>query len=263
MRKHDYVLYLFSAVALLIVALPIFGLLASVNWETFFNLITSTEALLALRVSLIASTIAAVFSIIFGVPLAYVLARRSNGILNFLRPLVIAPLILPPTVAGLALLIIFGRNSPIGVFLENNFQINIPFTTIAVIIVGIFVGMPFLILIMESSFKQLPIELDEAANDLGATAAGVFWKITLPQVKLALTTGFMLAWARALGEFGATLAFAGSLPGVTRTLPMQVYVAMETNLDLAKSISALMIFIALFIMWLTRQNVKKVLLVRF
>lgn len=242
---------------LLVVLLPVVALLSRVPWSNLAIQLTSESSLNAIRVSLITSVLAALISVLLGVPLAWYLARGPASITKWLRPIVISPLVMPPTVAGLALLTLMGRNGLLGKVSYEQIGWAIPFTMAAVVLAGVFVGMPFLVLVVEAVFRQIPIELEEAAQTLGANPSRVFWRISFPLARGGVISGLVLAWARALGEFGATLTFAGSLPGVTRTLPMEVYVAMEVDPASAYSISAMLILIAVTVVFLLRSNLIK------
>lgn len=244
-------------VGLLVVLLPVIALQSRVPWSNLLNQLTSESSINAIRVSLITSVIAALISVLLGVPLAWYLARGPEGITKWLRPIVISPLVMPPTVAGLALLTLMGRNGLLGKFIYEQTGWAMPFTMAAVVLTGIFVGMPFLVLVVEAVFRQIPVELEEAAQTLGANPSKVFLRISFPLARGGVISGLVLAWARALGEFGATLTFAGSLPGVTRTLPMEVYVAMEVDPASAYSISAMLVVIAITVVFLLRSNLIK------
>ena len=239
---------------LLVVLLPVIALLSRVPWSNLAAQLTSESSINAIRVSIISSVLAALIAVVLGVPLAWYLARGPEVITKWLRPIVISPLVMPPTVAGLALLTLMGRNGLLGNFIYEQTGWAIPFTMAAVVLAGAFVGMPFLVLVVEAVFRQIPIELEEAAQTLGANPSRVFWRISFPLARGGVISGLVLAWARALGEFGATLTFAGSLPGVTRTLPMEVYVAMEVDPASAYSISAMLILIAVIVVFLLRSN---------
>jgi len=239
---------------LLVVFLPLLALFTKVPWLHLFSHLTSQGAINAIKVSLTSSIIAGLISLVLGVPLAWYLARGPLRITRYLRPIVISPLVMPPTVAGLALLTLMGRNGLLGkpIFEKTNW--SMPFTWTAVVLAGVFVGMPFLVLVVESVFQRLPGEVEEAAQTLGANPSQVFWRIAIPQARGGIVSGLVLAWARALGEFGATLTFAGSLPGVTRTLPMEVYNAFEMEPASAYAISGLLIGIAVVVVFFMRSS---------
>lgn len=245
----------FVAIAgLLVVLLPLLALLTKVPWGNFFQHLASESALNAIKVSLTSSVLAGLISLVLGVPLAWYLARGSTRVTKYMRPIVISPLVMPPTVAGLALLTLMGRNGLFGKYIYEQTNWAMPFTWFAVVLAGVFVGMPFLVLVAESVFQRLPVDVEEAAQTLGANPSKVFWRIALPQAHSGLVSGLVLAWARALGEFGATLTFAGSLPGVTRTLPMEVYNAFEIDPASAYAISGLLIGIAVLVVFFMRST---------
>lgn len=250
-------LALLALVGFFVIALPVLALLTRVPWNSFFEIAISESVLLALEVSITTSTISAVISVFLGVPLAWYLARGPQARTRWIRPIVIAPLVMPPTVSGIALLTLMGRNGMFGKYIYEATGYSMPFTTSAVIVSGIFVGMPFLVLVLESAFRQTPIEVEEAAATLGAPPVKVFWRISLPLAKSGLIAGAVLAWARALGEFGATLMFAGSLPGVTRTMPMAVYSAMESDQSSAFVVSAILLAVAILVVFFLRTNLIK------
>lgn len=201
--------------------------LASVVWRTPFadvwSIVSSESSRNALWVSLQTSVVAAAVSCLVGVPLAWWLARSRSRALVLVRTLCIAPMVLPPVVGGIALLTAFGRRGVIGAPLADWFGISIPFTRTAVVMAQVFVAMPFLVLSVEAAFRQSGAILEEAARTLGAGPVRVFWQVALPAARTSVIAGAILAWARSLGEFGATITFAGSLSGRTQTLPMAVY----------------------------------------
>lgn len=241
-----------AAVASLLSAGPLLVLFIEVPWSEVSASLTRSASLSALRVSLATATFAALISVIFGVPLAWVLSRGPRRLSSILRPLVIAPMILPPTVAGFALLNVFGRNGLIGGPLRDLTGATVPFTPAAVVIAGVFVSMPFLVLVVLAALNQLPHEIEEAAAIDGASATQAFWHIVLPYGRSAIAIGAALAWTRALGEFGATLTFAGSLPNVTRTVPMQVYLDLESSPSAAYALSVITLVIAVLVIFSMR-----------
>ena len=242
---------------LLIVA-PVLALLSRVPWSHLLSELSSSDSVNALRVSLLSSILATGFAVVLGVPLAWLLARGPSSITKFIRPLVTLPLVLPPTVAGLALLVLLGRNGVLGSWIYQVTGWAMPFTFVAVVVAGVFVGLPFLVLVVESGFAQLPPEIEEAAETDGANPNQLFMQVAVPQVRGSIVTGAILAWARALGEFGATLTFAGSMPGITRTLPMQVYVALESNLANAYALSVVLVVISVTVLYVMRSHLMSV-----
>ncbi len=211
----------------------------------------------AIRLSLWSSLLAACISLLCGVPLGWLLARGKDRFSTFLRPILLSPIVLPPTVAGLALLALLGRGGLIGRFIFNATGWSMPFTSVAVVFAGVFVGMPFMVLISESVFRQLPREIEDAAVIDRVNEFKLFYLIALPQARSGIATGFILAWARAIGEFGATLMFAGSMPGTTQTWTMQVYLATDIDLKTAYALSVVMLLLAVLVMFAMRKEIVK------
>lgn len=255
-RKIDKTTSAIAAIASLVIILPMVALLTKVPWVTLIERLREPNSISAIRLSLWSSSLSAVIAVVLGVPLAWILARSSDRVTNILRPLVLAPIVLPPTVAGMALLALLGRNGLLGRYIFQATGWSMPFTGSAVVLVGVFVGMPFLALIVESTFRRLPADLEDAAVTDRASALTLFLHIALPQSRNGITTGAVLAWARALGEFGATMMFAGSLPGRTQTWPMQVYVAMDVDMGTAYALSAVMVFVAVVVIFGLRRHLR-------
>ena len=245
-----------ASLASLVIIAPLFALLIKVPWSNFFAALTNNAAI---KLSLWTATLATFISLILGVPLAWVLAKSSHRFTDFLRPLVLAPIVLPPTVAGIALISLMGRNGLLGKYIYQQFGWSMPFTSSAVVFAGIFVGLPFVVLICESNFRQLSKEIEDAAIVDRADAGDLFQKIAIPQSRSAIATGGILAWARAMGEFGATLMFAGSLPGTTQTWTMLIYQDLDVDVQSAYVLSALMLIIAITIVFLLRKPLKEAL----
>ncbi len=233
-----------AIVGLLIVALPLFGLLSRVDWPGLWGLLTSQSSLDALRLSLLTATTSTALCLVFGVPLALLMARQR---LRWLRPVVLLPLVLPPVVGGLSLLYTFGRRGLIGKHLEA-FGITIPFTTVAVLLAQTFVALPFLVMGLEGALRTAGTSYERVAATLGASPTRVLLTVTLPQVWPGLVSGTVLSFARALGEFGATLTFAGSIQGVTRTLPLEIYLQRETDPRAAVALSLVLVVFAAIVM---------------
>ena len=245
-----------AGIASFVIIAPLVALMAKVPWSSFFS---SISDLTAIKLSLWTSTLAALISLILGVPLAWILAKSSGKLINFVRPLVLAPIVLPPTVAGIALLSLMGRNGILGKYIYQEFGWAAPFTTSAVVLAGVFVGLPFVVLVCESNFRQLPKEVEDAAIIDRADSGDLFQKIAIPQSRSAIATGGILAWARSIGEFGATLMFAGSLPGSTQTWTMLIYQELDINVDTAYALSAVMLLIAIAIVFFLRKPLKEAL----
>jgi len=232
-----------AAVGGALVLLPLVALVLRVEWPRFGELVTSESSVAALGLSLRTSATATVLCILLGVPLALVLARTRFGGQQVLRSLVLVPLVLPPVVGGLALLYAFGRRGLLGESLEVA-GITIAFSTTAVVLAQTFVALPFLVLSLEGALRTAGTRYEAVASTLGASPTTVLRRVTLPLVLPSLVSGAVLSFARALGEFGATLTFAGSLEGVTRTLPLEIYLQRETDPDAAGALSLVLLVVA-------------------
>ena len=238
-----------GALALCFLVLPLAFMLGRVNWATLGATLATDEASAALALSLRTCVMALGVDLLLGVPAALLLSRSWSGV-RAARILVALPLSLPPVVAGIALLAAFGRRSTLGALLSGA-GLDIAFTTTAVVIAQVFVSLPFLIVTLESVLRSREQGLDEMASSLGASPSRVFWQITLPTVLPGLGRGAALALARCLGEFGATLTFAGSMQGVTRTMPLQIYLARESDADLALALGVVLLGVAALVVALT------------
>lgn len=232
---------LVALVGFAVVALPLLGLLARVPWSSLGSILTSAIVADALRISLIVSVLAAALAFLLGMPLALVLARGSFLGRSVVRALVLLPIVLPPVVGGAALLFAFGRRGLVGGALESATGLVLPFSLTGAVLAATFVAMPFVVLTVEAAVRNLDARYEGAASSLGASPGTVLWRVTLPMVRPALTSGLVLTWARALGEFGATITFAGNLPGETQTLPLAVFVALEQDRDAAVAISLVLV----------------------
>ncbi|MXV99716.1 MAG: molybdate ABC transporter permease subunit [Acidimicrobiaceae bacterium] len=241
-------------VALGLLALPIVGLLQRAPWTALPSLLGESAVLEALRVSLVVSVSAAAACVVLGLPLAIVLARRRLRFPRIVRAVVMLPMVLPPVVAGTALLFALGRRGLVGQWLEEWFGVSLPFTTAGSVVAAAFVALPFFVVTVEAALRQAGDELDEAAATLGAGAWATLAHVTLPTIRPALAAGTALAWARALGEFGATLTFAGNFPGRTRTLPLETYLALERNPEAAVAISLVLMAVALAVLVTLRDR---------
>lgn len=237
-----------------LLALPLAGLLSQVDWAEFWALITSRSALVSLELSLRSSLAATICSLIIGVPVALVLARGGipDAVLKVVRTLVLLPLVLPPVVGGIALIATFGRRGLVG-SLVLPFGVEIGFTTLAVIMAQTFVAMPFLVLTLEGALRSRSTDFEAVALTLGASPTRALWAVTLPLLWPSLLTGTVLTFARALGEFGATITFAGSLEGVSRTLPLEIYLQREIDQRAAVALSILLVVVATVIVAIAYQ----------
>jgi molybdate transport system permease protein len=230
------------------------GLLLRAPWRELPHLLAEPEVRLALRLSLLTATVATGFSLVLGVPLAWVLARARGPFAGLLRALVTLPLVLPPVVGGVALLLALGRRGLLGRYLDAWFGLTLPFSTAGVVIAETFVAMPFLIVTVEGALRSADPGLAEAAATLGSTPFATFRRVTLPLIGPSLLAGSILCWARALGEFGATITFAGNAPGVTETLPLAVYLALERDPDAAIALSLVLLLVSVTVLTLLRER---------
>ena len=237
-----------ALIAILFLLLPLAGLLIRAPWGRLGAALSGTDATQALTLSLWTATVSTAISMVIGVPLAWVLARSSFPGQRLLRALVTLPLVLPPVVGGVALLLAFSRTGIVGRYLDSWFGLTIPFTPLAVVMAETFVAMPFLIITVEGAFRSADQGFEEAAATLGARRLTVFRRITLPMVAPSLGAGAVLCWARALGEFGATITFAGSFPGQTETMPIAVYYALENDPDAAIALSLVLLVVSVVVL---------------
>jgi molybdate transport system permease protein len=222
-------------------ALPFVGLLWRAPWGQLGDVLASPRVREALWLSLRTSLMATALAVVFGVPLAWLLARVDFPGRGLVRALATLSMVLPPVVGGVALFASFGRRGLFGQYLDEWFGLRLPFTTAGVVVAQTFVAMPFLVLTVEAALRQLDHRIEDAARTLGASRWYVFSRVTLPAIRPGLIAGAVLAWARALGEFGATITFAGNFPGTTQTMPLATYLALETDPDEAIMISLVLI----------------------
>jgi len=246
-------LYLPAALGAALVLLPLAGLLSRVDWPALPALLTTDAARDALSLSLRTAALSTAICVLLGVPLAFVLARSAFRGLALVRAAVLLPLVLPPVVGGLALLSAFGRNGLLGEVFELG-GIRIGFTTTAVVLAQAFVSLPFLVLSLEGALRLEHRRYEQVAATLGASPSVVLRRISLPLMLPALVSGGVLAFARSLGEFGATLTFAGSYQGTTRTLPLEIYLQREVDPDIAVALSLLLVGVALVGVLLTASR---------
>lgn len=234
-----------ALVGIIVLVLPMAGLLLRAPWQRLPEVLSSDEVLTALRLSLTTATAATALSLLCGLPIAWLLARTTWPGRSLLRGIVTVPLVLPPVIGGIALLMVFGRRGVVGEWLYAAFGVSLPFTTAGVVLAQAFVAMPFLIVSVEGALRTADDRYDDVAATLGASPWTTFRRVTLPAVAPGVLAGAVLCWARALGEFGATVTFAGSFPGTTRTLPLQAYVAIGSgDTDTAVVLSLLMIVVS-------------------
>ncbi|GGS75139.1 hypothetical protein GCM10010222_15260 [Streptomyces tanashiensis] len=231
--------------AVAFLTMPLIGILVRTEWGELAGHLSSPGTVQALKLSLLVSFWALGLSLLLGVPLAWLLARVRFPGKALVRSLVLLPMVLPPTVGGVALLLAFGRRGLLGPWLESTFGITLPFHTSGAVLAATFVAMPFLVISLEGALGGLRPRYEETAASLGASPVRVFFTVTLPMVAPGVVAGAALTWARALGEFGATITFAGNLPGTTQTLPLQVYLLLQDEPEAATSVSLLLLAIAM------------------
>lgn len=247
-------LVVLAMLAATMLLLPLLGLLVRAPWSTLATQLRDPDVLDALRLSVLTASLAALICMVVGIPLAWLLARVDFTGRQLLRVLVTVPLVLPPVVGGVALLTVFSRNGLIGKWLDGATGITIPFTITAVVMAQTFVALPFLVLSVEGALRSSDPRFDEVAATFGATRWGTFWRVTIPLAAPGILSGAVLAWARALGEFGATVTFAGNLPGVTQTLPLKVYRAFQSDPDAALAISLLLLAVSVAVLAALRER---------
>ena len=243
-----------GTVGLAFFVVPLIGLIERAPWSDFWDLLTEPEVREALELSLICSLSATALSVIFGVPLAWTLARSEFPGRRLARALVLLPMVLPPVVGGVALLFALGRRGLVGQYLYDWFDIQLPFSTWGAILAETFVAMPFLVITVEAALRGVDRRYEDAAASLGAGRWTVFRRVTLPLIAPSLVAGTALAWARALGEFGATITFAGNFPGRTQTLPLAVFVALESNPGAAIVMSLILLVVSIVVLVVLREQ---------
>lgn len=253
-RNVPVVLVVLGALGAAVFIVPLAGLLGRTPWSRLVDLVSQPIVVDALRLSLLTSSMSAVISVVLGVPLAWLLARVEFPGRSILRALATLPMVLPPVVGGAALLFAFGRRGLIGEPLAEATGFLLPFSIWGVVAANVFVAMPFLVVTVEGALAGVDQRFESAAASLGASRLTVFRRVTLPMIAPSLRAGVVLAWARSLGEFGATVTFAGNLQGRTQTLPLAVFVALETDRDTAVAISLVLVAISLVVLVALRDR---------
>ncbi|BBH68212.1 molybdate ABC transporter permease [Actinoplanes sp. OR16] len=244
-----------AGIGLVFLVLPLAGLLLRTPWSSLLDRLAEPEVTTALRLSLVTASIATVVCLLLGVPLAWLLARVEFPGRRIVRALITVPLVLPPVVGGIALLLALGRRGLVGSWLDETFGITLPFTTAGVVIAEAFVALPFLVISVEGALRGADTRYEEAAATLGASRWISFTHVTLPLVAPGIAAGAVLCWARALGEFGATITFAGNYPGITQTMPLAVYQTMESgDLDGAVVLSLILLIVSVTILAALRDK---------
>jgi molybdate transport system permease protein len=247
-RPFNLLAALLALLGAAFVLAPLAGLVIRAPWERAWTELLSPEALEALRLSLLTSVAATVVAMLLGLPLAWVQARYSFPGRNLLRGLTVLPLVMPPVVGGAALLFAFDRQGLLGQPLAQRLGIQLPFTTAGVVVAQAFISMPFLVLAVEAGLRSIDRRFEDLARTLGASRWEAFRKVTLPLIGPSVAAGAVLAWSRALGEFGATITFAGSMPGVSRTVPLAIYVLRTTRPGAATMLSLLLVAVSLAVL---------------
>jgi molybdate transport system permease protein len=243
-----------GAFTTLFLALPLAGLIVRAPWADLTHYLASTEVRSALGLSLVASLSATVLAVVFGLPLAWLLARADFPGRSLLRGLTTLPLVLPPVVGGVALLLALGRLGIVGRWLDSALGVTLFGTKAAVVIAETFVAMPFFVLTVEAALRSMDLRFEDAAATLGAGRWTTFRRVTVPLIAPALGSGAVLAWARALGEFGATITFAGNLPGTTQTIPIAVFTQLQRDVDGAIVLSLVLVAVSLAILVMLRDR---------
>ncbi|MGA8117614.1 MAG: ABC transporter permease [Actinocatenispora sp.] len=243
-----------GVLGLAFLVLPLAGLLIRAPWASLPHRLTEPGVLTALRLSLETASLATVACLVLGVPLAWLLARVEFPGRRVVRALVTVPLVLPPVVGGVALLLVFGRRGIVGAWLDAAFGITLPFSTAGVVMAEAFVAMPFLVIAVEGAIRGADARYEEAAATLRAGRWTTFTHVTLPLVAPGVTAGAVLCWARALGEFGATITFAGNFPGRTQTMPLAVYLALQNDVQAAVVLSLILLVVSVTILAALRDR---------
>jgi molybdate transport system permease protein len=247
-RRPPLAILVPAGLGVALVVVPIMGLLQRAPWSSLVERLASDTVVEAIRVSLVVSIVAAALSLLLGLPLAWILARHDGRMAGIVRAAVLVPMVLPPVVGGTALLFALGRRGLIGQWLDAWFGITLPFSTAGAIVAATFVALPFFVTTVEAALRQAGTELEEAAAVAGAEPVTRLLTVTIPASRDALLAGVALAWARALGEFGATITFAGNLAGRTRTLPLEIFLALESDPASAVAVSVLLLGVSLAVL---------------
>lgn len=250
-RRPPLVILILATCALLLLALPVVGLLARAPWSQLSHELTAPDVRTALRLSVVTSLSAAALALVLGAPLAWVLARVDFRGKTAVRALALLPLVLPPVVGGVALLFALGRNGLVGSWL-GHVGVTLPFTTGGAVVAELFVALPFAVITVEAGVRALDERLEEAAATLGASQWVTLRRVVLPALAPSLAAAAALCWARALGEFGATITFAGNLPGRTQTLPLAVYLELQQRPGVAILLSLILLALSIAVLFLLR-----------
>ena len=253
-RRVPWISVLGALVAFAFILLPLVGLVQQVAWANLWTDLSSPEATSALRLSVVCSLWATAFAAVLGVPLAWVLARLEFPGRSIVRALVLLPLVIPPVVGGVGLFYAFGRYGLVGQYLHDWFGVQLTFSTAGAVMAETFVAMPFLVITVEAALRSMDRRYEDAAATLGARRLTVARRVTLPLILPGLIAGAALAWARALGEFGATITFAGNIQGRTQTTPLAVYVLLESKPEVAVGLSIVLLAVCVAVLALLRER---------
>lgn len=247
-RRPPWAVLAVAALTTAFVVVPLLGLLQRAPWGTLLHDLTTPEATAALRLSLVTSVLAALASVVLGLPLAWTLARVRFPGRALVRAVTILPMVVPPVVGGVALLLAFGRRGLVGSHLHAWFGIQLTFSTAGAVMAETFVALPFFVITVEAALRSVDPGYEEAAASLGAGRITTFRRVTLPLIAPSVAAGAALAWARALGEFGATITFAGNIQGRTQTLPLAVYLLLDTRPDVAVALSLVLLAVCIVVL---------------
>src|SRR4051794_35854839 len=237
-----------------VLGMPLVGLVRQVEWGSLIDDLSTPEATDALRLSLVCSLWATFFAVVLGVPLAWVLARVAFPGRSVVRALTLLPMVVPPVVGGVGLFYAFGRDGLVGQYLWEWFGLQLTFSTAGAIMAETFVAMPFLVITVEAALRSVDPRYEEAGATLGAGRFEVFRRVTVPLIRPGLIAGAALAWARALGEFGATITFAGNIQGRTQTMPLAVYLLLEAHPQVAIGLSVVLVVVCVAVLALLRDR---------
>ncbi len=254
MRRLPVVVLVAASVAAAMIAVPLLSLVARVEWSGAWAAVSSAPSREAIALSLVTASVATLVVLVLGVPLASVLARIPGRAAHWSRAVILLPLVLPPVVGGVALLAAFGRQGLIGEWLESTWGVTVAFTPVAVVLAQVFVALPFLVVSVEGALRTHAHALGDAAATLGARPWQQWWKVALPAARPGIAAGLALAWARALGEFGATITFAGGFPGRTATVPVTIYETLQHDAPAAIMLATVMMVVNVAILALLRHR---------
>ncbi|PZU40645.1 MAG: molybdate ABC transporter permease subunit [Arsenicicoccus sp.] len=243
-----------ALVGIAFIVVPLLALLARTDWPQLTTHLSSPVVGQSLRLSALTTSVTMVLVWVLGTPLAWLLARSDHPLTAWARAVITVPLVLPPVVGGVALLMAYGRRGVVGGPLEAWFGVTVPFTTVAVVMAELFVALPFYVVSVEGAMRGLDRRVDQIAATLGAGPVRTFTTVVVPLVLPGIAAGSALAWARALGEFGATITFAGSFPGRTQTAPLGVYAALEQDPDAALALSVVMLGVSVLVLGALRSR---------